>query len=98
MADELLINVAIAERKYKVRIQRDEEEIFRKASDVINEKIEGYARLYAYKDKQDLLAMVLLQYVTQYLTVERQRIFNDKELLEQLESLDSTLSAELEKI
>jgi len=64
MSHNLLISVEIADRIYKVTVKREEEEVFRKAVEAVKLDIKEYAKMFAYKDKQDLLAMVLLQYVT----------------------------------
>jgi cell division protein ZapA len=98
MNEELPITIAVAERKYKVKVHPEEEEVFRQAANLIEEKLEGYARLFAYKDKQDLLAMVLLDYVTQYIKVEQKRAFKDDEMIVRLEQLDRTLDEQLPKI
>ncbi|MDR1847977.1 MAG: cell division protein ZapA [Bacteroidales bacterium] len=95
--NELLpITITIAERKYKVKSQPDEEVNFRRASSLIKEKLDAYAQLYAYKDKQDLLAMVLLEYVTQYIKVEQKRNFKDDEVIHTLEKLDNMLDQQLD--
>lgn len=94
MTEDLLISVDIAGRVYKVRIQREEEEVFRKAVDAVKTNIKDYAKMYAYKDKQDLLAMVLLQYVTSYIKIKEDNIFSDKQLVAKLEEIDSILSME----
>ena len=86
------ITIVVAQRKYKLKVQQEEEEIFRQAANLIKEKLEGYAQLYAYKDKQDLLAMVLLDYATQYIKTEQKRNFKDDEMILKLEQLDEMLS------
>ena len=65
--DEITINVVISDRNYTITINRDEEESIRKAVKDINEKINKFSQLYAYKDKQDLLAMTALQLSTENL-------------------------------
>lgn len=59
--DEISISVVIADRSYRLTIKKEEEEIIRKAAKVINERIRSYAGHYAYKDGQDLFAMVALE-------------------------------------
>jgi len=63
--DEITINVVISDRNYTITISRDEEERIRKAVKDINEKVKNFSQLYAYKDKQDLLAMTALQLSTE---------------------------------
>lgn len=95
MDEDILISVDIADRIYKVKVARKEEEVFRKAVNVVKNKTNEYAKMYAYKDKQDLLAMVLLQYVTSYIKLEDEHIFSDGDLLSKLEDIDSILKEEL---
>lgn len=59
--DKLLITVQVADREYRMHIEKDEEELVRQAVKTINENIKTYAENYEFKDKQDLLAMVVLQ-------------------------------------
>ncbi|MDD4529197.1 MAG: cell division protein ZapA [Bacteroidales bacterium] len=92
MTEDILISVEIADRIYKVRVKRDEEEMFRKAVEEVKLNVRDYAKIYAYKDKQDLLAMVLLQYVTSYIKMKEENIFSDKTLVAKLELIESILS------
>ncbi|MDD2488488.1 MAG: cell division protein ZapA [Bacteroidales bacterium] len=92
MTEDILISVEIADRIYKVRVKRDEEEMFRKAVEEVKLNVRDYAKIYAYKDKQDLLAMVLLQYVTSYIKMKEENVFSDKTLVAKLELIESILS------
>ena len=59
--DELSIKVSIGGRTYPLTIQRDEEEIIRKAAKKVEDTLLQFQQNYAVRDKQDLLAMVALQ-------------------------------------
>jgi len=61
--------------------------VFEDASKMVNETIKGYEAKYAYKDKQDLLAMVLLQYVTAFIKQNRTLNDNNRTLNERLEAM-----------
>lgn len=89
---ELNINITIADRPYRLTIDRDEEEMVRKAADTVNEKVKAFARNYSFKDKQDLLAMIALQYTTEALQLQKQHEFVEEELEERLTALDDLLS------
>jgi cell division protein ZapA len=91
--EEQSITVTIADRPYKLTVKREDEEIFREATKSINERLKSYAVNFAYKDKQDLLAMVALQYTTNALRHERVLAFRDKELVDKLEHLNKILDA-----
>lgn len=89
---ELNINIKIADRPYRLTIDRTEEETVRQAAATINDKIKEYSRNYSYKDKQDLLAMIALQYATEALQLQNQQRFVEDELDQRLSSLDDLLS------
>lgn len=61
MSDKLKIRVTIADRTYPLTINRDEEEGVRKAVKNINDLAVNYENNYAVNDKQDVLAMCILQ-------------------------------------
>lgn len=93
--DELSITVVIADRPYKLTISTDEEEAIRKAAAAIDNHIEKYASYFQYKDKQDLLAMVALQFSTSSIDFENQLKFRDKELMGRLSKIDEVLTETL---
>jgi cell division protein ZapA len=93
--DEISITVVIADRSYKLKIERNEEEVLRKAAKVIEEQMEKYASYFQYKDKQDLLAMVALQYSTSSINLEEQLNYRDNEMLDKLNDIDKVLTEHL---
>lgn len=89
MNDELSINITIADRRYPMRIKRNDEEKIRKAAKIINERILQYQERYNGKDNQDFLAMSAVQLATQVLDLMQE---NDKEpLLEQIGEINREL-------
>jgi len=93
--EEFTITVTIADRPYRLTIDRDEEEIIRKAEKLINEALRNYSDAYAYNDKQDLVAMVALQFTTNSLKLEDQINFFDKDMIEKLKIIDNLLQGSL---
>lgn len=83
----ICINVELARRTYRVNVRESEKTVFEDASKMIDETIRGYEAKYAYKDKQDLLAMVLLQYVTAFIKQNRTLNDNNRTLNERLEAM-----------
>jgi cell division protein ZapA (FtsZ GTPase activity inhibitor) len=75
--EELSISLPIAERSYRLAIDKEHEELFRNAAKLIDKRIKDYSGSYAYKDKQDLLAMVALEYATGYL--QNDQLLSEKE-------------------
>ncbi len=65
MQDLLAVNVAIGDRTYRIKINRDDEEQVRKTLKIINDKIIEFKTEFAGKDMQDYVSMVLLWYATQ---------------------------------
>lgn len=85
--EEFSITVSIADRNYKLKIDKQEEESVRKAAKLIDEKVKEYARSYAFKDRQDLLAMIALQYTTSSLNNEKLIADNETEYKTGLQSI-----------
>jgi cell division protein ZapA len=55
----------VGDRTYRIRIQPGDEESLRKISKQINDKILEFKTLFAGKDMQDYISMVLLWFVTE---------------------------------
>lgn len=108
MNDNLTININILDRSYAVRVRVEDKEIF----DQVSRSIEALMRKYAskdsmiYKDKQDLLAMALIETTISLIkTEEREKnreenLSNDKsqtELVDRLRGIDRLLSKVVER-
>lgn len=95
--NELTISVIIADRPYRLKINREEEERIRSGANIINEKIKTYSESYAYNDKQDLLAMVALEETTS--ARKNHEALNEQEnsILTTLTDLDSFLTQSLKE-
>jgi cell division protein ZapA len=93
--DELTITVTIADRPYRLTIQREEEENIRKATNIINNTIKKYSENFAYNDKQDLLAMVALEQTTHAIGKETDNKKNLETLNDKLEAMDQMLLSSL---
>ncbi len=96
MRDQL-ISVIIAERPYRLTISSEkEEEVFRRSAMLVNDKLKEYAKNFAFRDKQDLLAMVSLQFAVECLRLEN-TAGKKNELSEKLKEVDSLLNRCLEE-
>ncbi len=95
--NELSITLRIADRPYKMKIDSKEEENLRKAAKLINDKMKAYATTYSYKDKQDLLAMVSLEYAAKFLDLESLHHIKNKKTIESLKNIDEKLKHSLNK-
>jgi cell division protein ZapA (FtsZ GTPase activity inhibitor) len=91
------ISVIIADRPYRLKVSSETEEIeFRQAGELINEKIKEYASHFAFRDKQDLLAMVVLQFAVDVVRSEESSKYQ-QELGEKLSDLEKMLDDYLKK-
>lgn len=66
------IKLQIVGRYYPLVIERKDEERFRKAAKLINDKVAQYKQKYRDKDVQDFLAMTSLQFVLKELDLNEQ--------------------------
>ncbi len=95
LKEDLTITLRIADRPYRLSINRDEEEIFRKAAKMIDDKLSSYASNFAFKDKKDLLAMVALEHTAGLLKHENS-IAKHNESTKKLVEIDTFLSNQIE--
>lgn len=66
MSDQLIpLNLVIGDRTYRVRINTDDEEVVRKTTKTINDKLLEFKTHFAGKDMQDYIAMVLVWFATE---------------------------------
>jgi cell division protein ZapA (FtsZ GTPase activity inhibitor) len=86
------ISITVADRPYKLMIDKESEETFRMAAKLVDDRIKTYSNNYAYKDKQDLIAMVALEQTIHVL--QQERTVNEKEtnLAKRLIEIDTALT------
>jgi cell division protein ZapA len=87
------VNITIADRTYRVRIAPKDEEAVRKTAALINAKMLEFKNLYAGKDSQDYISMVLLWFTTEQ-KADGQNLYE----LESLQNQIDSLSASIEKV
>ncbi|HOF81096.1 MAG: cell division protein ZapA [Bacteroidales bacterium] len=93
--NNILITVRVADREYRLNIEREKEELVREAVKRINETIKRYAENYDFKDKQDLLAMVVLQNTIKAMELDLQVSFQQNQLAGKLIEIDRLLTESL---
>jgi cell division protein ZapA len=64
-SETIPLNLLIADRTYRVRIDPKDEEVVRKTAKTINDKILEFKMQFAGKDLQDYIAMVLVWFATE---------------------------------
>jgi cell division protein ZapA (FtsZ GTPase activity inhibitor) len=89
--DHILITVQVADREYRLNINREKEELVRASAKRINENIKRYAENYDFKDKQDLLAMVVLQNTIKAMELDVEVSFQQNQLSGKLNEINEIL-------
>ncbi len=84
------VNVILAGRSYRIRIEPSDEAFVRKAVKCANDQIAELRRTYAGKDDQDFIAMCLLMYATDKGSNSAEAMLN-----EELEELAGRIDAAL---
>lgn len=79
-----------------MKIDRDSEEYIRNSVRKIEERLKFYEDNYAIKDKQDLLAMCLIEYASKFETLNNKKEVEDDDLIEQLTQLEKILTENIE--
>lgn len=93
--NEIPATVYILDRPYKLKVGPDNEQFLRQAASRIDSQARGYGKLYAYNDRQDLLAMVALTQVTELLQLQNREQFVDSELGARLTEINNLLDTKL---
>ena len=88
--DLIPVNITIADRSYRVKIAPKDEEAVRKTAAIINQKMVEYKNIYAGKDQQDYISMVLLWFTTQQ-QVAGQNIYEQENLQNQIEAITASV-------
>ncbi len=88
----LKIKINIANRIYPMTINRDAEENIRKSVKKIEERLKFYEKNYAIKDRQDLLAMCLIEIAAKLESVNDSATKDNNDVEIKLSSIESALS------
>jgi cell division protein ZapA (FtsZ GTPase activity inhibitor) len=93
--EELTITVNIAERPYRLKIKREEEEIIRQAVKELDLRLKEYSEHFAFNDKQDLLAMVLLHFASTAQKLESDLSSGEKMVISRLQKMEELITQHL---
>lgn len=85
--------VVVGDRSYRIKIHPKDEEVVRKTTKTINDKIIEYKTEFAGKDMQDYIAMVLIWFATEQ-TAGGAFDVEKGNLLEKLNSIEKMLDAQ----
>lgn len=90
--DKLSIKINIANRFYPLKIERSSEENIRNAVKSIESRLKFYEENYAIKDKQDILAMCLIEYASKIEKNKDSKLIFDNGISDKLNNIESLLS------
>ena len=93
--NELPATVYILDRPYKLKVRPDDEHFLRKAAESIDSQARSYGKMYAYNDRQDLLAMVALTQITQLLELHDRLQYKDTKLASRLTDINELLDTKV---
>jgi cell division protein ZapA len=89
MTEKLSINIKIDGRNYPLKVDRENEEKFRKAAKIINDIVLQYRQKYLTSDSQDVLAMTAIQFVVKAIDLEEK--VDQSPMFDELKRLDEDL-------
>ncbi len=90
MPELIPINIAIADRTYRLKLKPEDEEVVRKTVKLINEKIVEFKTAFAGKDMQDYISMVLIWLATEQ-TQSAVQIIQMKDAVEKIAMLQKNI-------
>lgn len=90
MSELIPVNIVIADRSYRLKINAADEEMVRKTANLINDKITEFRAQFAGKDMQDYVSMVLLWFATDNKHSGMEQV-KWQELSEKLSSIEKML-------
>lgn len=89
MTEKLSIKIKIDGRDYPLKVDRENEEKYRKAAKIINDIVLQYRQKYLNSDSQDFLAMTTFQFVLKNIELEEK--VDRSPLFDELKKLDEDL-------
>lgn len=95
MTELIPVNITIGDRSYRLKIEPADEEKLRKTVKTINEKLLEFKTVFAGKDMQDFISMVLIWYATEQNTFGNEKILL-KETVEKLAHFEKMIDKALE--
>ena len=94
-SEEIKINITVAERNYRLTIDKADEEKVRRAASMIDERVKEFKRVYTDKDYLSLVSMACIQFATSVVKYENDSAFKDQYLDKQLDVIDDLLTENL---
>ena len=95
MSEKLSIKINIANRLYPMKVNKESEEHIRLAAKNIDERIKFYENNYEINDKQDLLAMCLIEFATKIKSQSHNYKKERSDISDDLNQINNILSEKL---
>ena len=95
MSEKLSIKINIANRLYPMKVNKESEEHIRLAAKNIEERIKFYENNYEINDKQDLLAMCLIEYASKLERLNNEKSDQSELLMRKLIKIDKDISSNI---
>lgn len=86
-SDKLSIQLTIGSKTYPLEINRKNEQIYRNAANLINDRIHRYISSFPDQDKEDYMAMALIDIAVNLMTESNV----DEKIHEMIDTIDKTL-------
>ena len=78
-----------------MKIDRNSEEHIRNSVKKIEDRLKFYEENYAIKDKQDLLAMCLIEYASKFESLNNKKEDDEVDLMNKLSKIDEILTLKI---
>ena len=78
-----------------MKIDRNSEEHIRNSVKKIEDRLKFYEENYAIKDKQDLLAMCLIEYASKFESLNNKKEDDEVDLINKLSKIDESLTLKI---
>lgn len=85
------VKVNIADKVYPLKLTSSEEEVVRKAAEMINEKIVDYKSQYQLDEKADLLSICLLEFVSELVVLRSKSKKTDIQIQKKVNAIFNVL-------
>lgn len=90
MSQEISINIKLANRNYRIKIAKENEEQVRNAILKIADKVNQFHKNFPGRDEQDYLAMTLIDFITTSQSDnQKPSSFDESELTKKLNQINS---------
>jgi cell division protein ZapA len=94
---EVTLNLNIAGRNYPLKVNQEDVAYLNEAEKMINARVDLYEKSFSVKDKQDLLAMCIINFATEILR-KRAEVADFENISLQLKDTEQYLNTYLNKI